>query len=158
MTVESAVVIEGLEELQAHAKASYLLYTPLRAFMKKAGAASRQAAARQSPKGRTKKYSRSWVEVYGPGDPPESVTVKNTDEPKATWIAGGTRPHLIRATNAHALFWPTARHPVMSVMHPGTKPNDVAGRAALEAGGEIFGPIKDAFDADVEERWNRKGG
>jgi hypothetical protein len=46
------------------------------------------------------------------------------DAPQALWIIGGTQPHEIRAVNAQALYWPGAMHPVKSVQHPGTAPND----------------------------------
>lgn len=35
----------------------------------------------------------------------------------------GTVPHIIRAVNAGALFWPGAAHPVRQVRHPGTAPH-----------------------------------
>jgi hypothetical protein len=46
----------------------------------------------------------------------------------APMVEFGTAPHKIEATNAKALFWPGANHPVRSVQHPGTKPNDYMGR------------------------------
>jgi len=39
----------------------------------------------------------------------------------ARMVHDGTRPHVITARKAKALFWPGARHPVRSVRHPGTK-------------------------------------
>lgn len=155
---EPAITIEGLDELKAVSDYRYLFVTPTKKFMKATGAALRQAAARVSPKGRTKKYSRSWVEVYGPGDIPESVTVRNTDEPKATWIAFGTRAHIIRPRNAAALMWEGAAHPYALVHHPGTKPNDVTGKTLIEAKPEIDGPLTAAWEAELEARWNRKSG
>lgn len=150
------IIIEGLEELKEVANAVYLLTVPLRHFMKKAGAASRQAAQREAPKGRTKKLSRSHVEVYGPGDPPEWVRIENTDQPKATFVALGTRAHVIEPRNKQALFWPGAAHPVHRVNHPGTAANDWLERAGKIAAGEITGPITAEFDAEVEARWNKK--
>lgn len=34
----------------------------------------------------------------------------------------GSKPHVIRAKNKKALFWPGAAHPVRQVNHPGTRP------------------------------------
>lgn len=34
----------------------------------------------------------------------------------------GSAPHVIRARNAKALFWPGAEHPVRQVNHPGNAP------------------------------------
>lgn len=43
--------------------------------------------------------------------------------PYAKYVFGGTRKHKITAVHKKALFWPFAKHPVKSVMHPGAKPN-----------------------------------
>jgi hypothetical protein len=150
--------IQGLDDLMSRADAKYLIGTPLNHLMRKAGAALRQAAQREAPKGRTKKLSRSHVEVYGQGTPPAFVRIENTDQPKATFVALGTRPHRITARNAKALFWPGARHPVKSVFHPGTKPNDWLGRAQIAGNAEITGPIQAAFDAEVLSRWEKHAG
>lgn len=134
----------------------YLVVTPTKRFMHAVGAALRQAAARVSPKGRTKKYSRSWVEVYGAGDIPEFVRVENTDQPKATWIALGTRAHVIEPRNKAALWWEGAAHPVRRVFHPGTQPNDVTGKARIEAQPEIDGTLTAAWTSELEARWNKR--
>lgn len=41
--------------------------------------------------------------------------------PYAAYVELGTRPHVIRPNNKKALHWPTARHPVKVVHHPGTR-------------------------------------
>ena len=41
----------------------------------------------------------------------------------AIFVHEGTRPHIIRPRVKQALYWKGARHPVMSVRHPGTKKN-----------------------------------
>ncbi len=56
------------------------------------------------------------------------------DDPKAVWIEHGTRPHVIEAKDAGALFWEGARHPVRRVNHPGTPAMHVL-RNALRAAG-----------------------
>lgn len=154
---EPLITIAGLDELKAHAQASYLLYTPLRNYMKSSGNALRQALFRVSPVGKTKRFMRGWVVTIDSGDPPTTVTVKNTD-PKAAMVIGGTRAHIIRPRGKKALFWVGARHPVRSVFHPGTRPNDVPAKGLAEARPEIDGPIRAAFDADVERRFTAKGG
>lgn len=49
------------------------------------------------------------------------------------YVVHGTRPHLILPKTKQALYWPGARHPVRSVNHPGTKPNDFVQRAVLRS-------------------------
>jgi hypothetical protein len=39
----------------------------------------------------------------------------------ALYVEEGTSPHIIRAKNGGALFWPGADHPVAVVHHPGTR-------------------------------------
>jgi len=39
----------------------------------------------------------------------------------AAWVELGTMPHVIRPRWKKALDWPTARHPVPIVHHPGTR-------------------------------------
>ncbi|GIH26069.1 hypothetical protein Aph01nite_43790 [Acrocarpospora phusangensis] len=41
--------------------------------------------------------------------------------PYAAWVEYGTAPHIIRPNSKKALHWPTARHPVAVVHHPGTR-------------------------------------
>jgi hypothetical protein len=55
-------------------------------------------------------------------------------------------------------MWQGARHPVKSVWHPGTKPNDWLARAQVAGNAEIDGPIKAGFDSEVVDRWERKLG
>lgn len=43
-------------------------------------------------------------------------------------VNDGSRPHIITARKAKALFWKGARHPVRSINHPGNRPNDFVGR------------------------------
>jgi HK97 gp10 family phage protein len=62
-----------------------------------------------------------------------AVTVINT-APYANYVEFGTRPHVIEARHAQALFWPGARHPVKKVNHPGT-PAFHTLRNALRAAG-----------------------
>jgi Bacteriophage HK97-gp10, putative tail-component len=60
----------------------------------------------------------------------------------AGYVEFGTAPHVITAKNAKALYWPGALHPVKSVNHPGTKPNDYMGRivrASQDDINEMFG-------------------
>lgn len=41
----------------------------------------------------------------------------------SVYVELGTRPHMIRPTQAKALYWVGAPHPVKSVSHPGTAPH-----------------------------------
>lgn len=55
----------------------------------------------------------------------------------APYVEFGTQPHTITAKNAKALSWPGAAHPVRSVHHPGSKPNDFMGRIVAASQDEI---------------------
>jgi hypothetical protein len=55
----------------------------------------------------------------------------------APYVEFGTAPHTITARNAKALFWPGAQHPVRSVHHPGTKPNQFMERIVAAATPDI---------------------
>lgn len=45
----------------------------------------------------------------------------STNVKYAKGVEEGTRPHIIRAKNAKALYWKGANHPVKQVNHPGSK-------------------------------------
>jgi len=70
-----------------------------------------------------------------------SVTV-GTDRPYAGAHQFGSRPHVIRAKNKRALFWPGASHPVRQVNHPGLParpffPFDASGNMSPAAAARI---------------------
>lgn len=149
--------LEGDAELMRAVDRRYLLVTPINTFQKRSGDATRQALQRESPVGRTKKLSRSWKITYRGGDPISGFIVENTD-PKAEMVLGGTRPHDILPRHpAEALSWPSGRHPVSRVRHPGTRPINTVSRARDIAAREIDGPIRAALDADVQARWDSRG-
>lgn len=52
----------------------------------------------------------------------------------ASYVNEGTGPHEIVPTNAQALYWPGADHPVKRVNHPGTEANPFVDRALEGAG------------------------
>lgn len=54
------------------------------------------------------------------------------------------------STGKSALWWPGAPHPVRSVMHPGTDPNDFVQRAYDRSESLVEGPIND-FMSWIEE-------
>ncbi len=53
----------------------------------------------------------------------EAAVVLGSDRKYAAihQLGGTTSPHIIRAKNGKALFWPGAAHPVKQVKHPGSK-------------------------------------
>jgi hypothetical protein len=63
--------------------------------------------------------------------------IVGSSAPHTRYVVKGTRPRLIRPRAKQALFWPGARHPVRSVRHPGTKPNDFLTRGVQRARGPI---------------------
>jgi hypothetical protein len=55
----------------------------------------------------------------------------------APFVEFGTKPHVIVPKDKKALYWPGASHPVRSVNHPGTKPNQFMERIVSESQDEI---------------------
>lgn len=51
----------------------------------------------------------------------ETAAESEDGAPIGLFTEVGTRPHVIEAKNAQALFWDGARHPVKRVNHPGTE-------------------------------------
>lgn len=49
------------------------------------------------------------------------VGTVGTDVDYALFVHEGTRPHVIEARDAQALYWKGAAHPVVRVNHPGTR-------------------------------------
>jgi hypothetical protein len=93
-------------------------------------ALARQIAA---PHRKTGEYDRSFekqrVRIRGMA----AVQVINTSDHAAV-LEHGSRPHVIEARNAQALYWPGARHPVKKVNHPGTPALHIMRRALRAAG------------------------
>lgn len=71
------------------------------------------------PHRKTGEYGRSFDKVRTRIRGQAAVQVVNTSG-HAAILEHGSRPHVIEARNAQALFWPGARHPVKKVNHPGT--------------------------------------
>ncbi len=55
----------------------------------------------------------------------------------APFVEFGTKPHMIVPKDKQALYWPGAAHPVRSVNHPGTKPNQFMERIVDASKDEI---------------------
>src|SRR6202043_190641 len=55
----------------------------------------------------------------------------------APFVEFGTKPHVIEAKNAKALYWNGAAHPVRKVNHPGTQPNAFMERIVAASQEEI---------------------
>jgi len=68
----------------------------------------------------------------------------------APFVEFGTKPHIITAKNAKALYWPGAAHPVKSVNHPGTKPNPFMERIVAAAQPEITATFGTALTQIVQ--------
>lgn len=56
-----------------------------------------------------------------------------SDKDYAIYVEEGTAPHIIRAHDGGALFWPGAGHPVTEVHHPGTEATHFMKRSLYEA-------------------------
>jgi len=67
-------------------------------------------------------------EVTAPGQRPMKATIP-IQATYAEALHEGSKPHMITAKNARALYWEGAAHPVKSVMHPGYKGNPYVEKA-----------------------------
>lgn len=73
--------------------------------------------------------------------------VVGTNAPYARPVHDGSRPHIIQAKRARALFWKGAKHPVRVVHHPGNRPNPFMRRAADTSRGPVERELAGYFDA-----------
>lgn len=64
----------------------------------------------------------------------------------AIFVHEGTKPHKILPKNKKALFWSGAAHPMKSVNHPGTRPNQFMPRILEIAKPNIDKQFKKALD------------
>lgn len=76
--------------------------------------------------------------------------VVGTNLKYAKAVHDGSPPHVIRAKNKKALFWPGAAHPVRAVRHPGNKANPYLANALRAEAGAITADIGAGL-ADVVE-------
>lgn len=70
----------------------------------------------------------------------------------AAYVEFGTSPHVIRPKNALALYWEGADHPIKSVNHPGTKPQDYMGAiltASVPGINQLFNQALDIITQDI---------
>jgi hypothetical protein len=68
----------------------------------------------------------------------------------APYVEFGTKPHTIVPKDKQALYWPGAKHPVKSVNHPGTKPNQFMERIVTESQDEIDSQFVNALTQITE--------
>jgi len=69
----------------------------------------------------------------------------------AIFVHEGTRPHTIYPIRKKALYWQGAMHPVMSVKHPGTKPNRFMQRGLDNSKLKIEKTFKTVIDKTLEK-------
>lgn len=69
----------------------------------------------------------------------------------APYVEFGTKAHTILPSEKKALYWPGAEHPVRSVRHPGTKPNQFMERIIEQSQPEIDNVFVAAL-AQIAER------
>lgn len=86
------------------------------------------------------------------------VLTWSAEDPLATWIIKGTRPHVIEPRHAGGVlrFLAASGDVVFTrhVQHPGTKPNDFAGRAWAAARPEVVAVLR-RLGRDVLTRLSR---
>lgn len=71
----------------------------------------------------------------------KKLTVGSRNVNYAKDVEFGTSPHIIRARNTKALYWPGARHPVRQVNHPGTRSQPYLRPALWKRRGRLGGEI-----------------
>jgi hypothetical protein len=70
-----------------------------------------------------------------------------SDVPQWDWVIKGTPPHLILPKHPkEALYWPGADHPVASVNHPGTSPNDFPSDTFDSSEGQVDSRLQELID------------
>jgi hypothetical protein len=131
--MEFNVTIQGLPELTAKLAQAPTIAAPI---LQRALSASQAILAKHTVKGvvpwRTGFLTQSFRAEMTPGMLRWFPTASY-----APYVEFGTKPHTIVPKDKKALYWPGAAHPVRSVNHPGTKPNQFMERIIAESKGEI---------------------
>jgi hypothetical protein len=131
--VQFNVTIQGLDQLVERLKEAPSIAAPI---LQRALAASQAILAKYTTKGVVPWRTGFLVQSFRAEMTPSMLRWFPTAN-YAPYVEFGTKPHTITAKNAKALYWPGAQHPVMSVKHPGTKPNEFMERIIASAQGDI---------------------
>jgi hypothetical protein len=127
------ITIQGLPELTAKLAQAPAIAAPI---LQRALSASSAILAKHTVKGvvpwRTGFLTQSFRAELTPGMLRWFPTASY-----APFVEFGTKPHTIVPKEKQALYWPGAAHPVRSVNHPGTKPNQFMERIIAESKDEI---------------------
>jgi hypothetical protein len=131
--MEYFVTIKGLDQLTAKLAQAPTIASPILA---KAMGASQAILAKYTRKGvvpwKTGFLTQSFIAELTPGILRWFPTASY-----APFVELGTAPHVITPKDKMALFWPGANHPVKSVNHPGTQPNQYMERIVESSLSEI---------------------
>jgi len=145
--MEFSVTVTGLDALVAKLREAPSIAAPI---LQRALSASQAILARHTVKGvvpwRTGFLTQSFRAEMTPGMLRWFPTASY-----APFVEFGTKPHVIEAKNAKALYWPGAAHPVRKVNHPGTQPNQFLERIVAASQGEIDQTFALALDTIVRQ-------
>ena|SRR5665213_1473511 len=131
--MEFSVQITGLQELIAKLKQAPEIAAPI---LQRALSASSAILAKHTVKGVVPWKTGFLVQSFRAEMSPGMLRWFPTAD-YAKYVEFGTAPHTILPKDKKALFWPGAAHPVRSVHHPGTKPNQFMERIIAESQDEI---------------------
>lgn len=131
--MEFQVQVQGLDQLTAKLAQAPAIATPILA---RALSASQAILAKHTVKGVVPWRTGFLVQSFRAEMTPATLRWFPTAS-YAPYVEFGTQPHTITAKNAKALYWPGAAHPVKSVRHPGSKPNQFMERIIAASQDEI---------------------
>jgi hypothetical protein len=146
--MEFSVTITGLDQLVAKLRQAPEIAAPI---LQRALSASGAILAKHTVKGVVPWRTGFLAQTFKA----ELTTGMLTWSPTASYapfVEFGTKPHVIVPKDKKALWWPGAAHPVRSVNHPGTKPNQFMERIVSESQSEIdaqFGNALQQITADI---------
>lgn len=133
------VEVIGLQQFQADVNRAHGNIEPLMKAALQNSAMKIQSEVRSRAPHKTGTLQRS---VQAQVSHPHAIVSVNAKH--GVWIEKGTRAHEIEPVRAGALYWKGADHPVMRVLHPGTKPRpffEPGVKAALSAVTEQFSRV-----------------
>jgi HK97 gp10 family phage protein len=140
------IEIEGLDKLQeAFEKSPEIVRKELEKTTKNAGMKIQKTEVAEAPH-KTGNLQRSIKWTY--------VPIVSKIVPMADYalpVHEGSKPHTILPVRARALYWKGAPHPVMRVMHPGTKGNPFVARTVQKVEKEVQRLFDDALKNVINE-------
>ncbi len=146
LRADVASSIQALHDLEGRAagpKIDSLLW--------QAGTEIRQAVEPDVPVGKTGNLKSGLEQKWGRGTAKNVIVWMNRKiAPHLHLVAGGTKPHVIKAKPGGALFWAGAANPVDEVMHPGSKKNRFFQKAVARVQKDVLARLTQRVKDEIE--------